>query len=62
MSNKLMTEEVYNGVKTSPNAKKFLREVLVVDIQKRLGWKDVLDHEIFKMNPSNLPNTFQRNV
>jgi len=27
--------------------RKFLRQVLVVDASKRLGWKELIEHEIF---------------
>jgi hypothetical protein len=39
MSSKLLNNEEYKGVKPSPEASEFIREVLVVDINKRLGWR-----------------------
>jgi hypothetical protein len=51
----LHTEQFeFNGHKASKEVTKFLREVLCIDKKKRLGWKDLINHEIFQLNNDRL--------
>lgn len=62
MDNKLLKENSFNGVEGSPNAMKFLREVLVIDIDKRLGWKEISEHVLFQQKSTRLPANFMRDI
>lgn len=62
MSSTLLERKEYKGVRPSPEANKFIREVLVVDINKRLGWRELLEHDLLKVKPEALSDTFNRRV
>ncbi len=36
--------------------------MLVVDINKRLGWRELLEHDLLKVKPEALSDTFNRRV
>jgi hypothetical protein len=40
----LTKDEFYEGTRVSDKARKFLRQTLVVDPSKRLGWRDLIEH------------------
>lgn len=48
-SNDILSSDkfVYNGVKASREIQNFLRQILVIDQRKRIGWKELLKHPIF---------------
>lgn len=50
----------YNGVTPSKEAKQFLKDVLVIDPIKRIGWRELLVHTILKDKKEKLPSTFFR--
>jgi serine/threonine-protein kinase ULK/ATG1 len=56
MYNEIQTKQIldtdqfeFNNYKTSKEVTKFLREIICIDKSKRLGWKELLDHEIFRL-------------
>jgi len=58
----LNTEQFeFNDYKASKEVTKFLREVICIDKKKRLGWKDLINHEIFQLNKDRLDNEFRIN-
>ncbi len=40
-------EQFYEGVRISSKVRNFLKQVLVVDPNKRIGWRELIEHEIF---------------
>jgi hypothetical protein len=69
MYNEIQTKKIlhteqfeYNGHKASREVTKFLREVICIDKKKRLGWKDLIDHEIFLLDRLRLDNEFRLNI
>ena len=46
----------YNGYKASKRVTGFLKEVLTIDKHKRLGWKELIKHELFKKLDDRLSN------
>lgn len=60
-SKKLFQTEnfTYNNYTASKDVTLFLKEVLVVDSNKRLGWKELVSHQIFKKSGDGLANQFR---
>ena len=63
MYNEIQTKKILdteqfecNNYKASKEVTKFLREIICIDKSKRLGWKELLEHEIFKLKNEHLDN------
>lgn len=49
-----------NGYRASPRMIALIKELLVIDQEKRLSWRQLLDHPIFKTNQSLNPTIIVR--
>jgi serine/threonine protein kinase len=60
-SKKILNSETftYNGYTASKEVTTFLREVMVIENDNRLGWKSLVKHPLFKDKGGKLDNEFR---
>lgn len=56
----LNTEQFFfNNYKASKEVTSFLKDILIVESKQRMGWKELLNHPIFRETEDRLANEFR---